>query len=65
MYWIVDDDVNDDEDCDDESEKGDRFGEGAQWTEFFVAGVAAMEVNDKGASDLSQSRARVHLISIN
>jgi hypothetical protein len=38
-YWIVDDDVNDDEACDDESDKGDRIGEGAQWTEFFAPGV--------------------------
>jgi hypothetical protein len=52
MYWIVDDDeVNeDDEDWDKESERGDGMGEGAQWTVFFVPGVAAMRVNVKGAS---------------
>jgi hypothetical protein len=45
MYWIVDDEVNDDDDEEDESERGEGIGEGAQWTEFFVAGVAAMQVN--------------------
>ena len=44
IYWIVDDDeVNEDEeDWDKASERGDKFGDGAQWTEFLAAGVAAM-----------------------
>jgi len=41
MYWIVDEEVNDEEEDWDkeESERGDGMGEGAQLTEFFVAAM--------------------------
>jgi hypothetical protein len=45
MYWIVDVEVgiDDVDDADEgESDKGEGIGEGAQWTVFLGAGVAAM-----------------------
>jgi len=46
IYWIVDEDeVNDDDSSDKESERGDKIGDGAQWTELLAVRVVAMLVN--------------------
>jgi hypothetical protein len=45
MYWIVDveEGIDDVDDADEgESDNGEGIGEGAQWTVFLDAGVAAM-----------------------